>query len=73
MVRNVVVPPHMRVPFGSPMEMVHRTIPELVNGVVANDVCILATLNKHVDHMNDLISDVLEGTATTYISADYLS
>ena len=71
LVRIVHVPPHMRVPFDNPMEMVHRTFPDLVNGVLAKDVCILTTLNKHVDHMNDLISGILEGTATTYASADY--
>ena len=70
-VRSVVVPPHVRVPFDNPMELVQRTFPEFVNGLLAEDACILTTLNKHVDHMNDLISDVLAGTATTYISADY--
>ena len=45
-------------------DMVHRTFPGLVDGVVAKDACILTTLNKHVDHMNDLISDVLQSAAT---------
>jgi ATP-dependent DNA helicase PIF1 len=68
---RVVVPLHMHVPFDKPMEMVHRTFPELINGVVAADACILTSLNKHVDQLNDLISEVLEGSATTYLSADY--
>ena len=70
-VKRVKDPPHMCVPFDNPMVLVQRTFPELVNGVLAKDACILTTLNKHVDHMNGLISDVLQGTATTYVSADY--
>ena len=57
-IQNVVVPQHMCVAFDNLMELVHKTFPELVHGVLAEDACILTTLNKHVDHMNGLISDV---------------
>ena len=69
---EVLIPPMMDVPFDQPLGFIHRVFPELAStGRTELNACILTTLNKFVDDMNERVLALASGAEQAYLSADY--
>lgn len=65
------VPEEMNIPFDDSLALIRRVYPCLeTEGLIADDACILTTLNAHVDDMNRQILNLLPGQEYEYRSAD---
>jgi ATP-dependent DNA helicase PIF1 len=72
LMERVIVPPNLLMPFDSPMAFVDRVFPDLAAaGQIGTDACILTTLNKYVDEMNDRVLQLVGGQEHVQVSADY--
>lgn len=70
--KKVLVPSHMWVDYAEPLELIRRVFPELgISESAAEGSCILTTLNKHVDELNDVCLGLDQGLSAEYLSADF--
>lgn len=70
--KKVVVPSSMWVDFGEPLALIQKVFPELgTSESAAEGACILTTLNKHVDDLNEICLGLDQGLPVEYLSADF--
>lgn len=67
----VEFPEDVRVEFEDDMKLIDNVFPNLLHDAkVVSNACILTTLNKYVDTLNEKVLDMLPQESTVYTSAD---